>query len=163
MRSCKRFAMKVAVALPCLVLALGMAAGQRKSNGAKPARAPAAAAKSQAPKSTTIPAGAVEVEPGIFQHTDGKGKVWLYRRTPFGIAKYEPESAVETAPSGEGLLASAEGDSVRFERKTPFGVTRWTKKKSELNAEESAAWKRVSPPEAASSSQAQGSPARGKE
>mgnify|MGYP001577876385 CR=1 FL=1 len=143
MRACERFVLS-------LVLSLGAAAGQQKTSGAKPVAAPAPA-KAQAPKSTTIPAGAVEVEPGVFQHKDAKGKVWLYRRTPFGIAKYEPEPEAEPA-GGEDLLASAQGDSVRFERKTPFGVSTWIRKKSELNADEAAAWKR-----------AQSSPAQGKE
>ncbi len=157
MRVSKRFALAMA-GLPCLGLLLSTAQAQPKSGATKAGNTRKAAASPAAPTSTIIPADAVEVEPGIFQHSDAKGKKWLYRRTPFGIAKYEPEPGAPAALEGEGITASEQGDSVRFERKTPFGVTRWTKKKTELNSEESAAWKRAPQPEAATAG-----PARGKE
>lgn len=136
--------------LSILVLACGLAgplhsqvSRQTASKTAKKAGKGEAKPAAPAPKSTTIPAGAKEIEPGIWSHPDDKGKVWLYRRTPFGIAKYEPEPEEETAP-GIDLVAIDEGEMVRFERRTPFGVSRWQKKKSELTVDELAAYKRVS-------------------
>src|SRR5262249_37492970 len=64
----------------------------------------------QAPKTTPAPApakqirplkfpkGAVETEPGTFRYTDSDGKKWIYRKTPFGIARREDkpdEAAIE--------------------------------------------------------------------
>src|SRR5215470_16679683 len=42
-----------------------------------------------------IPKGAVETEPGTFRYTDTDGKKWIYRKTPFGVARLEdkPEEA----------------------------------------------------------------------
>ena len=42
----------------------------------------------------------------------------------------------------ESTKAIEEGDSVRFERTSPFGVTRWQRKKGELNEMERAVWER---------------------
>jgi hypothetical protein len=102
----------------------------------------------------SIPAGAVEVSPGVYKHTDPNGKESIYRKTPFGIVKMNSEAKpAETIPVergnpfGDGKSASSkitppivnvieEGDMVRFERSTPFGPSRWTRKKSELNEDE---------------------------
>jgi len=73
--------------------------------------------------------------------------VWHYRRTPFGLAKFQPEES-ETAKSDQQaaayLKATDGGEMVKFERKTPFGVSRWTRKKTELKGAELEAWKRAS-------------------
>jgi hypothetical protein len=116
------------------------AAGKTEKKAAKSEPKPAAVA----PKSTTIPKEAKEIEPGIWSHPDETGKVWLYRRTPFGIARYEPEPVEETNAAGLDLVAIDEGDRVSFERRTPFGVSRWKKKKSELSGDELAAFQRLS-------------------
>jgi hypothetical protein len=101
-----------------------------------------------------IPAGAVKGEDGIYRFTDSKGKKWIYRETPFGIAKSEdkpkdptatpfgkvkapasdPASSDSTAaPAGKDpTVAYDEGDTVRFERPTPFGTSTWRKKKTDL-------------------------------
>jgi hypothetical protein len=85
----------------------------------------------------SIPAGATQIEPNFYRYTDTKGKTWMYRRTPFGFSTWEdkpdPQPAVEeTNP----VVATDLGDSVRFERKTPFGDHQWVKKKTELTLEE---------------------------
>ncbi|MBM3812680.1 MAG: hypothetical protein FJW20_13715 [Acidimicrobiia bacterium] len=110
----------------------------------EPRKGPAKVARkadTPAPGSTTIPKDAEQVEPGIWRHADEKGKVWHYRRTPFGMAKYEPEPEAEN--SAADLAAFDEGEKVRFERRTPFGVSRWTRLKSELSGDELTAYKRL--------------------
>jgi hypothetical protein len=53
------------------------------------------------------------------------------RGNPFGGVK--STSSKSTAPV---VIAIEEGDMVRFERSTPFGPSRWTRTKSELNEDE---------------------------
>jgi len=91
----------------------------------------------------TIPQGAVESEPGSFHYTAPDGKKWIYRKTPFGIARISDEPAAKKASqpdSAAGVAAFDAGDFVRFERPGPFGVYRWQTRKSELNEMERAAW-----------------------
>ena len=105
-----------------------------------------------------IPPGATETSPGLYKHTDSSGKTWTYRKTPFGIVKSADGDAAEPpaetpkdAPKRESPFAGGktgtgsntpvasaveDGDNIRFERSTPFGPTRWTRKRSELNADE---------------------------
>jgi len=107
----------------------------------------------KADSAVIIPADATEVTPGIYRHADSSGKNWLYRKTPFGVVKMEdkspdanPPATPEThgnpfggAPSASAapnITAFEEGDTVRFERATPFGPYKWTRKKSELTADE---------------------------
>jgi hypothetical protein len=150
------------------ILGLSITFGQKQTQEKKPAgRAnstePRASASAEKSTAIVIPAGAVEVYPGTYKHTDSSGKNWIYRKTPFGVAKMAdtPEAASKASdakpeetpppkagnPFGDSKTASAnsaapsvtaveEGDMVRFERSTPFGPARWTRKKSELNADE---------------------------
>jgi hypothetical protein len=113
----------------------------------------------------TVPKGAVESEPGTFHYTDAQGKKWIYRQTPFGVARLPgvpgnavPENAVphnaaadNAAPGSKpvpaadlypGIKASADGDTIRFERPGPFGVYKWTRNKSELDEMERTVWNR---------------------
>ena len=106
----------------------------------------AKAKKSPAPTATTeltLPAGATQVEPGTYTYTDAKGKKWIYRQTPFGLARAEDKPA-ETAPAPKGppITATEVGDVIKFERPGPFGPYRWEKKKSDLADDERAAWER---------------------
>jgi hypothetical protein len=53
---------------------------------------------------------------------------------PFGSRdRAEPQAVIR---------AKEDGDSIRFEKSTPFGGLKWTRKKSELTAEEQEAWDR---------------------
>ncbi len=98
----------------------------------KPAKKPV-----NQPAPITIPAGAVETEDGSFRYTDAQGKKWLYRNTPFGVSRVEDKPKVETAPQEDTLTkATVNGDTVYFEKPSPFGVVKWQKKKSELDAQE---------------------------
>lgn len=109
------------------------------------------AAQTAAPKLTpeqkkaaqlpTVPAGATQVGPNLYRYTDPQGKTWMYRKTPFGVSKWE-DQPVEQPPVPEtpaSITAKDLGDSVQFERATPFGPERWVRKKSELSDLEKAA------------------------
>jgi hypothetical protein len=132
------------------ILGLSIAFAQ-KEKGEK--RSPAG---KQEPAVNAVPAGAAEISPGLFKHTDGAGKTWLYRKTPFGVVKSSDDQTA-TSVQSEGaqapranpfggakagtsapplVTAVEEGDSYKFERNTPFGPARWTRKKSELTADE---------------------------
>jgi hypothetical protein len=119
-----------------------------KAASSKPGSSKAAPSKA-APKLTdgskpmAIPSTAVQDAAGDYHFTDPQGKKWIYRKTPWGVARLEdnPESATAqaVAPNGAGIRATEDGDSVRFERPGPFGVWKWEKKKSELDETEKAA------------------------
>ena len=89
-----------------------------------------------------LPNDAVQTEPYTWHHKDADGRIWIYRRTPFGLVRYEEEEKKDAEKNSEAkqsdplLQAFDEGDSVRFERTTPFGKHRWTRKKTELTSEE---------------------------
>ena len=101
--------------------------------------------KPEAPKVTqgaampTVPEGAKEVAPNLYRYTDAHGKNWMYRKTPFGVSRWEdkPETAV-VIENAVPTTATDLGDSVQFQRMTPFGPSRWTRKKSELTDDEKA-------------------------
>jgi hypothetical protein len=114
-----------------VVLTAGMALGQDPRSSAAPA---------SNQSRTPVPKGAIEIEPNLFRYTDSYGKVWLARRTPFGLSTWEdkpappaPVVAPDTAPP---VKATDLGDNVRFVKNSPFGVSTWVKKKSELTDEE---------------------------
>ncbi len=116
-----------------LILSAAMllaASDSPNKKGQKPKVAPAASA-------VTIPAGATEVEPNLYRHTEADGKTWLYRRTPFGISKWEDKPAAQHAvDTSTPVHATDLGDTVQFEKNTPFGKSKWVRKKSELTDEE---------------------------
>ena len=111
-----------------------------KASKAKTPVPPKPKAVQQAPV-TTIPKGATQVEPNLYRATDSNGKTWMYRQTPFGLSKWEDTGAAAQQPppaQSEPVAITDLGDSIRFEKKTPFGATKWTRKKSELTDEEKA-------------------------
>jgi hypothetical protein len=97
------------------------------------------------PPLTAIPASAVQIEPNAYRYTDPKGKKWILFQTPFGIARKEDDGEPlrkklqETQPM-RGVKITEDGDSLKFEREGPFGMYKWTKKKTELTDQEKAAW-----------------------
>lgn len=150
------------------LLALGVAFGQTgapatsntppkdKAKSAAPAKTKAAAqpkpstdanAKPEPPVQS-IPAGAKQIEPNLYQYTDSAGKTWNYRQTPFGISKWQetatpggpsqtPQSQPPAArPKAEPVVVTDLGDSYKFEKNTPFGRSTWTRKKSDLTDQE---------------------------
>jgi hypothetical protein len=136
--------MKLQILIMMAMLALpGFGAEAKK---AEPAKKAAAASKQDAVKPPAgLPKSAVEVEPGLFRHIDDKGQVWMYRRTPFGFSRYQPEREVKDVDLEESqyLTAIDKGDSVQFERKTPFGVNKWTRRKAELSGAERLAYEKA--------------------
>lgn len=101
----------------------------------------ATAAQKANPPVTSIPDGAKLVEPNLYRYTDSSGKTWMYRQTPFGISRFEdtPAAAAPAAvEAGEPVTVTDLGDSVRFEKKTAFGASKWVRKKSELTDDEKA-------------------------
>jgi hypothetical protein len=130
------------------VMAADAQAEAKKASPAAPKAASKSTAKApakvnDASKPAAIPADAVADSTGDYHYTDPEGKKWIYRKTPFGVSRLE-DTAENAAPkadaaSGGGITAFDEGDKVRFERKGPFGVWKWEKKKSEMDEAEKAA------------------------
>lgn len=120
--------MLVLFALPC---ALWCAADQKPES------------KKETPKAAalTVPSGATEVEPYLYRFQDAEGKKWLYRRTPFGVVRMEDKPVVAAPVPAEvssPIKVTDQGDTVKFERKTPFGPRSWIRKKTELGEDEKA-------------------------
>jgi hypothetical protein len=126
-------------------------AAAKKSVVKKTATAPTQAAP------LTLPAGAADKGNGEYQYTDGQGKKWVYRYTPVGLTRFEDGGQAEGKRSsiavGDGLRAVEDGDVVHFERRTPFGLSKWTKKKSELDEGELAALKSAQASQASAAKQ----------
>lgn len=77
-----------------------------------------APAKDPAP-AVTIPAGAKEVSPNVFHHTDAQGTTWVYSRTPFGVSKVREGEAQRERPA-----------QTRPSNETPFGPSHVNEKNS---------------------------------
>lgn len=108
-----------------------------------PAKKPVEAKKPAPPtiQPLTLPKDAVAKPEGGYAYTDKAGKKWIYHETPFGVSRIpdvgEPAPAVSVATPKEQLVkATDNGETVKFQRQTPFGVTNWEKKKSDLTDEE---------------------------
>ena len=116
-------------------LAFGQTANTPKSTKKTVAKKPPTA------QPLTIPKEAVANPDGTYSYTDKSGKKWLYTKSPFGISKTEDvsvasSSAPATVPAGQEVKAIDKGETVTFQRNTPFGATTWEKKKSDLTDEE---------------------------
>lgn len=126
---------------------ISMAIAAALASAQQPAPAKAGAGKKAAGAAAAkrdeggVPPGAVLVEEGLWRHTDGQGKTWSYRRTPFGLIKTEgaPEPA---APSGHLRVLGVTADEAEFESVTPFGRPRWKRSLKELSPSEQAAVER---------------------
>jgi hypothetical protein len=138
--------MKLSSLVLISLMTVAAAGAQEKDSGA----ARNQAASKTAPKDShklEIPAGAVASEDGSYHYTDTQGKKWIYRKTPFGVARIE-EKAVEAKADDKpleppkGMKATENGDNIHFERPGPFGVYKWDRKKTELNDMEQAVWDR---------------------
>lgn len=105
--------------------------------GAAVCAPPADKKASSAPQTVTIPKDAVANPDGTYSYTDKEGKKWIYLKTPFGTMKRPVDgAATRTASDPVPTKAIDKGDTVRFERKSPFGTVTWEKKKSELSDDE---------------------------
>jgi len=92
-----------------------------------------------------IPSSAVPSGTRAYRYVDPQGKAWLYSMTPFGVVRVEERTASPEKSDGKAdqIRVTEAGEVLRFERATPFGVSRWERKKSELNETERAAWQRA--------------------
>ena len=120
-----------------------LAAGAVSAADTKPA---AAAAKTQ--NAIVVPKEAVNISPGTYTYTDPQGKKWIFRQTPFGVAKFEDRDRPATEEQAQqkqvaDIRSVEDGEFIRFERPGPFGTYRWKRKKTELDAIEQAAWDRA--------------------
>ncbi len=127
------------IAVALLAVAMSAAPAKKTAKKTTPAAKPVA--------ETHIPSVATPTEDGGFRYTDANGKKWLYRNTPFGISKVEDKPAVAvTQRVDETVKAFDSGDNVRFEKTSPFGVSKWQKKKTELTPDEQAVLDRQKAP-----------------
>jgi len=120
-----------------LLLPTGMRAADAKPAG-----------KQTMQNTAALPKGAVAISPGTYTYTDAQGKKWIFRQTPFGLAKFEDRERPASDDAAEQkriaqTQAYDEGDTVRFERPGPFGMYRWKQKKTNLNPMEQAVWDRT--------------------
>jgi len=117
----------------------------------------------------SVPKDATEIEAGVYRHTDSAGKTYIFRKTPFGIVKSiekadkpekrdesvkdarpasstavtttdTPFGQVKSTASADRIKVSDRGDSLEFERPSPFGSYKWKQKKDNLSALEREAW-----------------------
>jgi hypothetical protein len=125
-----------------LISAFGLAAqapANAKTTGTTKPAAKAAAKKptAKAPTPVTIPTDAVAKPDGTYSWTDKQGKNWTFAKTPFGVMK----TATEASPAPNTLAdvkTFDEGEKVRFETPTPFGVIKREKNKADLTDDERA-------------------------
>lgn len=127
--------------IPVALLAASEGDKAKPAKDSKPAQTSSQPASQSG--SITIPPDAVQLSPQVYRYKDADGKVWIYRRTPFGISKMEDRSgdqAASAVPAKSKIKVQAfdKGDTVRFEQQTPMGPRVWERKKSELSAEEKA-------------------------
>ena len=131
--------------LSCLLLiCAGMAAEEPAKPGSHAAASQSKKAQPRkAPVLPAVPAGAVEVSPGLYRWRDKEGNSWMYRRTPFGVSRWAEDSEDTKQEAVINLTTAVDqGDAVRFERATPFGKRAWVRKKTELDELEQKIWAR---------------------
>lgn len=128
-----------------LITALGLAAQAPASTGSTTKKATTKAtpkttakkATAAPPQAMTIPKGAIANPDGTYAWTDKDGTKWTYAKTPFGVMKSRTSDAPATTPTLQSnVKVFDEGDKVRFERTTPFGVMKTEKSKSDLTDDE---------------------------
>lgn len=115
------------------------------------------------PRPIKIPDDAKEIRPGLWRSVDKSGQVWVYWNSPFGVVRAPEKPGDEIKPdtpkSGaavstderkltglvtiDNITVEEDGDTIRFERRLPFGPQKWSRKKTELNDEERRIWKQA--------------------
>lgn len=128
----------------------GVVSSQPKRNVHQDTTVPALKPMTQDQKAAaalpTVPKDAEEVGTNLYRTTDAQGKHWLYRKTPFGVSKWEEKpgdvngQSQQQPPPSASLIMKDLGDSVEFQRLTPFGPQKWVRKKSEMTEEERASF-----------------------
>jgi len=103
-----------------------------------PAKPPAAVTKpARKGIPLTVPPDAIEVSPGLYRWAGKDNKVWMYRKTPFGVSRWvdDHDDSKLRVVTQETRVTDL-GDSVRFERPTPFGSQIWVRKKADMDETE---------------------------
>src|SRR5581483_1142309 len=111
--------MRVWIVFPIAVMMLSAESVPAAKKDAKPKAAAVAAAKV-----TKIPDGAVQIDASSYRYTAPDGKSRLYVKTPFGIMTADEQPMAPAAASdhsNDGVKATLDGDTIRFERPSPFG------------------------------------------
>lgn len=129
-----------------LALALPLAAQTAPASKSTPAKSAAAKPADAVP--ATPPANAEQIDSATFHWKDAKGDLWIYKKTPFGWSRSRekdlPPVKRQDSERPPMVVREVRGDDVVFERPSPFGQSRWTKKKDALSADEQAALDRWS-------------------
>lgn len=134
--------MRLWICVFAMMASLGAAQEQQKAKPEGKRQAARAEKKTPPASKFSIPSDAEQIAPGTWKH-QADGKTWIYRETPFGIARFEEKDGVKPEPKNvkpEPVRAFDDGDYVRFERNGPFGVYKWRSRKSELSDAERRAW-----------------------
>jgi len=102
-----------------------------------------------------LPTGAEKIAEQTYRWKDKDGVVWLFHKSPFGWHKAKEADEMARADAAAKSMPpikvlAVKDDVVSFELASPFGPRRWTRKKSELTAEEKAALERAVQTEQAS-------------
>jgi hypothetical protein len=139
--------MWIGAALLLVVAAAMPAPAAQNKPDANGKAAPAAQQKKTAAaqgKKNASPPQHKSTAPAPKRVTEADGKTYEIRETPFGPMKFpvKTEAPARETPADAFLKITEEGDSLRFRRQSPFGMTEWVRKKSELNETEKQAWER---------------------
>ena len=93
-----------------LLLASGLRAADTKPAGTQ-----------QTQNVAGLPKEAVAIAPQTYSYTDKDGKKWIFRQTPFGLAKFEDRERADSDRDAEQkridqIRAFDDGEFIRFQR-----------------------------------------------
>ena len=71
-----------------------------------------------------VPEGSTEIKPGTYRFVDKDKKVWIYRKTPFGLQKSEENAAAEADRTRKTETTSASQQPDPERTATPFGESK---------------------------------------
>jgi hypothetical protein len=108
--------------------------GYSKYEDPATAKAPAAASQS----GVKLPADAQRIDDSTYRYRDAQGKTWIYAQTPFGFSRSEESATAKPVQAADSNPVKVRdlGDSYEFVKTSPFGQSRWTRKKTDLSADE---------------------------
>jgi hypothetical protein len=108
--------------------------GYSKYEDPATAKAPTAASQS----GVKLPADAQRIDDSTYRYRDAQGKTWIYAQTPFGFSRSEESATPKPVQASDSNPVKVRdlGDSYEFVKTSPFGQSRWTRKKTDLSADE---------------------------
>jgi hypothetical protein len=135
----------IVFALSCAAFAFGQTDATHKSATKKKTTVKAAATAPQSGQIIIPKAAVLDPKDGNYHFTDKDGRKWVYFQGPMGVSRWEdktaaaaPQEKVTNFSQDPDLKVTDQGETVKFVRNTPFGAQTWTKKKSDLTADERA-------------------------